>query len=62
MARPTRGGASRKAAPAKKKKTPKKKTAARVTGSDDSEVEEGEKPKKTTGFHVRYLDVRGALC
>lgn len=53
-ARPTRGAAPRKAAPAKKKKTPKKKTAARVTGSDDSEVDEGgtgRKVNRETGFH-----------
>lgn len=54
-ARPTRGAAPRKAAPAKKKKTPKKKTAARVTGSDDSDVEDGggtgRKVNRETGFH-----------
>lgn len=52
-ARPTRGGANRKAAPAKKKRKVKKKE--RVTGSDDSEAEDGEKPakpKRDTGFHV----------
>jgi upstream activation factor subunit UAF30 len=53
MARPTRGGASRKAAPAKKKrKTPKK---TRVTASDDSDLDgmdKKDKPKKKTGFHV----------
>lgn len=54
-ARPTRGAAPRKTAPAKKKKTPKKKTAARVTGSDDSDVEDGggtgRKVNRETGFH-----------
>lgn len=53
-ARPTRGGAPRKAAPAKKKKSPKKKTAAKVTASDDSDVEAGESTRKVnrnTGFH-----------
>lgn len=53
-ARPTRGGASRKAAPVKKKK--KKAKKERVTGSDDSDLEDEEnpKPKRNTGFHV-YL-------
>jgi upstream activation factor subunit UAF30 len=55
MARPTRGGAPRKAAPAKKKKTPKKKTSSRITGSDDSDVASEDKPKKNTGFHVIQL-------
>lgn len=55
-ARSTRGGASRKSAPVKKKKTPKKKTAARVTGSDDSDVADGDEGKtrkvnRNTGFH-----------
>lgn len=54
-ARPTRGAAPRKAAPAKKKKTPKKKTATRITGSDDSDVEDeggtGRKVNRETGFH-----------
>jgi upstream activation factor subunit UAF30 len=53
-ARPTRGGAMRKAAPVKKK-APKKKTAARVKGSDDSEVESGsgaeKKVNRSGGFH-----------
>jgi hypothetical protein len=54
-ARPTRGGATRRSGAVKKKKTPKKKTQARITGSDDSDVESEEKPKKpqsNTGFHV----------
>ena len=55
MARPTRGGNSRKATTTKKKKTPKKKTSTKVTGSDDSDVNSEDKPKKTTGFHVRLL-------
>ncbi|KAK5076920.1 hypothetical protein LTR51_002606 [Lithohypha guttulata] len=53
-ARPTRGGTSRKAAPSKKKKVPRKKTADKVTGSDDSEVEENgakRKVNRETGFH-----------
>lgn len=51
--RPTRGGHSRKAAPVKKK-TPKKKTAARIRGSDESDVESSsvEKKPKNTGFNV----------
>lgn len=52
-ARPTRGGANHKAAPAKRKKKVKKE---RVTGSDDSDLDEDgnkpEKPKRDTGFHV----------
>jgi upstream activation factor subunit UAF30 len=57
LARPTRGGNSRKAAPVKKKSpTKKKKTSARVKVSDDSDVEDSqtgeEKPQRTTGFHV----------
>ncbi|KAJ4504482.1 hypothetical protein HRR83_008438 [Exophiala dermatitidis] len=51
LARPTRGGASRKSAPAKKKKRTKKE---RVTGSDDSDLEDDakeQKPKRETGFH-----------
>jgi upstream activation factor subunit UAF30 len=52
-ARPTRGGSSRKSAPVKKK-TPKKKTAARVRGSDESDVDDSstEKKPKNTGFNV----------
>ncbi|EXJ61303.1 uncharacterized protein A1O5_11860 [Cladophialophora psammophila CBS 110553] len=60
LARPTRGGASRKAAPVKKKKRAKKE---RVTGSDDSEVEGEErkqKPKRETGFH-KPLNLSHAL-
>lgn len=53
LARPTRGGANHKAAPAKRRKKVKKE---RVTGSDDSDLDENgskpEKPKKDTGFHV----------
>lgn len=59
LARPTRGGNSRKTAPAKKKKTPKKKTSARIRASDDSDVDDSEsgekKPQRTTGFHVRSV-------
>lgn len=54
--RPTRGGAPRKqkAASAKKSKTSKKKTSAKVTGSDDSDVDDSASPRKVnrnTGFH-----------
>ena len=56
LARPTRGGNSRKSASAKKKKSPKKKTSARVKASDDSDMDDSEsgekKPPKNTGFHV----------
>lgn len=58
LARPTRGGANRKAAPAKRKKKPKKE---RVTGSDDSDLDGAErkaqKPKRDTGFHVCRLQL-----
>ena len=53
-ARPTRCGTSRKAASAKKKKPAKKKTATKVTGSDDSDIEEEgttRKVNRNTGFH-----------
>ncbi|KAK5050949.1 hypothetical protein LTR84_003508 [Exophiala bonariae] len=60
-ARPTRGGANHKAAPAKRKKKVKKE---RVTGSDDSDLDEDgnkpEKPKKETGFH-KPLNLSPAL-
>lgn len=60
LARPTRGGANRKAPPVKrKKKKPSKKE--RVTGSDDSDAEDEErkaqKPKRDTGFHVCGVDI-----
>lgn len=51
-ARPTRGGTSRKAGPVKKKKKAKKE---KVTGSDDSDIvdeDKPQKPKRETGFHV----------
>ncbi|KAL8770773.1 MAG: hypothetical protein Q9209_003640 [Squamulea sp. 1 TL-2023] len=54
-ARPTRGGASKKAVPIKKKKTPKKKTAARVGAADDSDLDTDAAEKKVNrngGFHV----------
>jgi hypothetical protein len=58
MARPTRGGSTRKTAPAKKKKKTKK---DRITASDDSDLDDDDKPakpKRKTGFHVRLgLDV-----
>lgn len=56
LARPTRGGSSRKAAPAKKKSPKKKKMKNRVSGEDDSDLDgsgvEKPKPKRTGGFHV----------
>ncbi|KEF52069.1 uncharacterized protein A1O9_12059 [Exophiala aquamarina CBS 119918] len=61
LARPTRGGASRKVAPVKKRKKAKK---PRVTGSDDSDLDEGgnrsEKPRRNTGFH-KPLNLSPAL-
>jgi hypothetical protein len=58
LARPTRGGANRKAAPVKRRKKAKKE---RVTGSDDSDMDEDgnkpQKPKKETGFHVSDLGI-----
>ena len=54
-ARPTRGAGTRKAQPSKKKKrSPKKKSQARIGGSSDFELDDGEpkKPKSNTGFHV----------
>lgn len=60
MARPTRGGASRKAAPVKKKRKRVKKE--RITGSDDSDMDEDgnkpQKPKRETGFHVSHGNER----
>lgn len=54
-ARPTRGGNTRRSAPAKKKG--KAKTSKRVKAEDDSDVESGSDTKKevnrTGGFHVR---------
>lgn len=58
LARPTRGGSSRKAAPTKKKTPKKKKTKNKVSGEDDSDLETGSekpKPKRTGGFHVSIL-------
>ena len=58
LARPTRGGTSRKGASAKKKSPKKKnKTSAKIGASDDSDLEgsETEKPKRNTGFHVCYI-------
>lgn len=58
LARPTRGGANRKAAPVKRRKKVKKE---RVTGSDDSDMDEDgskpPKPKKETGFHVSQCGI-----
>ncbi|KAJ5541781.1 hypothetical protein N7494_006857 [Penicillium frequentans] len=54
-ARPTRGGNTRRAAPAKKKSKAKAKTSKRVKAEDDSDVESGSDTKKevnrTGGFH-----------
>jgi len=60
-ARPTRGGSTRKRAPAKKEKgvTKKKKSAAKVKADDDSDlssVEDAPKERKG-GFHVRLFEV-----
>ena len=61
-ARPTRGGNTRRAAPAKKKSKAKAKTSKRVKAEDDSDVESGSDTKKevnrTGGFHVRAVHVR----
>lgn len=57
LARPTRGGANRKTAPVKKKKKMMMTKKQRVTGSDDSNIDgedKPQKPKRETGFHVRY--------
>jgi len=59
LARPTRGSATRKRAPAKKAAgTPKKKqkSATKIKASDDSEVETGEdgETKKSGAFHKPY--------
>lgn len=66
LARPTRGGNSRKSAPARKKKSPKKKTSSRVRASDDSDIDDSEsgekKPPKNTGFHVSAASRFGSLC
>ena len=66
LARPTRGGTSRKSAPARKKKTPNKKTSARVRASDDSEIDDSEsgekKPPKNTGFHVSQGRLSSVSC
>jgi len=57
-ARPTRGGNTRKAAPAKKKKSPSKskaKTSKKVKAEDDSDIDdsgsEEKKVNRNTGFH-----------
>lgn len=56
-ARPTRGGATRKAAPQRKKATPKKaKTPKKIKAEDDSDIDSSDAPKevkRTGGFHVR---------
>jgi hypothetical protein len=66
LARPTRGGTSRKSAPAKKKKTPKKKTSTRVRASDDSDIDDSgsgeKKAPKNTGFHVSQAALPSFSC
>ena len=58
-ARPTRGGANRKAPLPKKKRSPKKKTSQKVKASDDSDLQdsgsnaEEKKVNRSGGFHVR---------
>jgi hypothetical protein len=62
-ARPTRGGANRKSAPARKKKKKPKKD--RITTSDDSDIdadEKEQKPRRETGFHVRCEGICGCEC
>ena len=65
LARPTRGGNTRKAAPVKKKKSPSKskpKTSKKVKASDDSDIESSEVGEKevnrNTGFHVSISIVK----
>lgn len=59
MARPTRGGSTKKKAPIKKK-TPKKKSVDKVRAEDDSDLElnsDGEvkeKKERKGGFHKQY--------
>lgn len=58
--RPTRGGGAprkQKGAQSKKSKTPKKKTSTKVTGSDDSDIDDSaprRKVNRNTGFHKPY--------
>lgn len=58
-ARPTRGGATRKTAPAKKKS--RSKTAKRVRAEDDSDLDSGSEPdrkkavNRSGGFHVSEI-------
>lgn len=61
-ARPTRGGNTRKAAPAKKKAKPKTKTSKKVKAEDDSDVESGsdgakKEVNRSGGFHVRNISL-----
>ena len=57
-ARPTRGGANRKAAVAKRKRTPKKKTKDKIRPEDDSDMEGSDESgkeknvKRNGAFHV----------
>jgi hypothetical protein len=59
MARPTRGGSTKKKAPIKKR-TPKKKSVDKVRAEDDSDLElnsDGEvkeKKERKGGFHKQY--------
>lgn len=59
MARPTRGGSTKKKAPIKKRTT-KKKSASKVKAEDDSDLElnsDGEvkeKKERKGGFHKQY--------
>ena len=58
-ARPTRGGANKKAVVIKKRKAPKKKTSEKVKAEDDSDVQDStsdvvdKKVNKNSAFHVR---------
>ncbi|MCJ1408593.1 hypothetical protein MMC19_002668 [Ptychographa xylographoides] len=55
LARPTRGGASKKSFVIKKKKTPRKKTSSKIKAEDDSDLEgsgnEEKKVNRSGGFH-----------
>jgi hypothetical protein len=61
-ARPTRGGNTRKAAPAKKKSPTKSKvkTSKKIRAEDDSDIEESgseeKKVNRNTGFHVSQVE------
>ncbi|RMZ81936.1 hypothetical protein DV737_g2302, partial [Chaetothyriales sp. CBS 132003] len=58
LARPTRGGNSRKAAPAKKKKRTPRKSKNRIGSEDDSDLggeDKPKRPKSNTGFNAIQL-------